>query len=307
MKINPRAELVFLGILWGISYLLIAVSLRYFSPATVVFIRLLAGALTLAIAVAASGEFKLERAELVKFFKYMPLQALISSTLPFLFISWGETRTSVATAGMLNAATPLFTFVFARIFISRERDGALKVLGLVLGVVGVALILHPWSASNDASELVGALVVLLASALYGYGFVYTRKYLREGFGSAKLMALFQLSFACLLSIPFLAFFPPPARHTVSFDGAISAVLVLGVVQTGLATLMYHRLVRQLGATASSVVTYVIPLVAVAAGVIFLGERLSPSFIAGALVVLVSVFLVARKQKRITPGLGATTF
>ena len=298
-----------MGGLWGLSYLLIAVGLRYFSPAVIVLIRTLSGTATLAAAVSLSpGSFKgFDRPARKRFFKYMPLQALVASTLPYLLISWGETRTSVSTAGVLNAATPLFTLVFAKIFLGGEHDSFKRVAGLVLGFIGVAIIIDPWSRQPGAqSELIGSMAVLCASALYGYGFVVTRKYFAHETGSAKVMALGQIGFAAILSIPFLVMFHAPTHKSISLWGALSAVLVLGVIQTGLATLMYHRVVRQLGATASSVVTYVIPLVAVAAGVIFAGNTLSPSFVAGAIVVLIAVSLAAGASPA-KPTLEATPF
>ncbi len=248
-----------------------------------------------------------DRALARRYLKYLPGQALVATTLPFLLISWGETRTTVATAGMLNAATPLFTFIFAKALLSTEASGARRIAGLVVGFVGVVVILNPWGHEPGAhSQLLGSVVVLGASALYGYGFVFTRKYFGDGIGSAKVTAAGQIGFATLLSLPFLLLFHAPAHRSASIAPSLIAVLVLGVVQTGLATLMYHRVVRQLGATASSVVTYVIPLVAVAVGVIFAHNRLSPSFVVGALVVLAAVFLVAgRASSRPEPEARAS--
>ncbi len=302
MRLDARVELVLLGVLWGISYLLIAIGLESFSPAVVVLVRTVAGTAVLAAAVLADPQARRDMRSYGAYLKYLPGQALVASTVPYLLISWGETRTSVATAGMLNAATPLFTFIFARIFIAEERDSFSKVLGLVFGFVGVALILEPWSSRPGAhGELVGSLVVLSASAFYGYGFVFTRKYLGHGSGSAKVAALGQIAFAAVLAVPFVPVFHAPAKRG-SLVVALTAVLVLGAVQTGLATLMYHRVVRSLGATASSVVTYVIPVVAVITGVLFAGDKLGASFIAGAAIVFASVYLVMR-QPRAIPAAG----
>ncbi|MDA8262805.1 MAG: DMT family transporter [Actinomycetota bacterium] len=295
MRLDARVELALLGVLWGISYLLIAIGLESFSPAVVVLVRSVMGTVVLVAAVLADAQARRDMRSYGSYLKYLPVQALVASTVPYLLISWGETRTSVATAGMLNAATPLFTFIFARIFIADERDSLSKVAGLVLGFAGVAMILEPWNSRPGAhSQLVGSLVVLSASAFYGYGFVYTRKYLGHRSGSPKVAALGQIALATVLAAPFVPFFHAPAKRG-SLLVAWSAVLVLGVVQTGLATLMYHRVVRSLGATASSVVTYVIPVVAVVTGVLFAGDRLGASFIAGAAVVFGSVYLVMRQQ------------
>ena len=295
MKINPRAELLALGAIWGVSYLLISIGLRVFSPAVIVLVRTASGAMTLgfSLLVSPSSWRGIDRAMARRYLKYLPAQALVATTLPFLLISWGETRTTVATAGMLNAATPLFTFIFAKALLRTEASGVRRIAGLVVGFIGVAVILNPWGNEPGAqSQLLGSVVVLGASALYGYGFVFTRKYFGDGIGSAKVMAFGQIGFATVLSLPFLLVFHAPAHRSASIAPSLIAVLVLGVVQTGLATLMYHRVVRQLGATASSVVTYVIPLVAVVAGVVFAHNDLSASFVAGALVVLAAVFLVA---------------
>lgn len=209
---------------------------------------------------------------------------------------------------MLNAATPLFTFVLAQALLSHEgeSDSRAKLAGVGAGLVGVALILQPWNqAGQPKGALLGSLTVLAASIFYGYGFVFARKYLGNRGGSPKVMALGQITFACLFALPLLLVptsTPGGANHGAL--GPLVAIIVLGVIQTGIATLMFHRVVRALGATASSAVSYIIPLSAVVAGVVFADDHLSVSFIGGAVVVFFSVFLLARNQPRRSPVLQA---
>jgi drug/metabolite transporter (DMT)-like permease len=293
VKLNPRLELFLLGGLWGLSYVLIEVGLRDFSPAVVVFGRLLGGSLVLLVALIFSEKPFIKSGSRRKFWLLMPIQALVASALPYLAISYGETKTSTAIAGMLNAATPLFTVVFVKLTSSSEVVGRRKSVGVVLGLVGVALILSPWNSNGSSSaQLVGDLVVLLASISYALGFVYTKRYLGALSATPIMVAFAQISIAGAISILYLPFFHAPRHPSGSAVEGFLAIVVLGFVQTGLATLMYHRVVRELGATASSVVSYIVPLVAVAAGVVLLGDHLSGSFLAGAGVVLISVVMVA---------------
>ncbi len=230
---------------------------------------------------------------------HIPIQAVVASTLPFLCIAYGETKTSAAIAGMLNAVTPLFTFVFSLIFLPRDKDVRRKILALVLGSVGVVLILSPWASTGAGqARYIGSLVVLCASGFYAYGFVYTKKYLGTVTAAPLVLAFLQISFAALLAVPALVLFHAPRHPHGSLLKAIAAIVVLGVVQTGMATLMFHRIVKALGATASSFVTYVIPVVAAISGIVFLGNRLGISSIVGAAIVLGSVALIAAQSTRV---------
>ena len=306
LRFDSRLELVLLGSLWGISYALIPIGLDNFSPGIIVLGRLVLGAITLGIALIISRT-KLTSVHLdKKLRRNLPLQALVSSTLPFLLITYGETRTSAAIAGMLNAATPLFTFLFSLMFLPREAESPRKIVGVVIGLVGVVFILSPWDSSSVAtSQLIGSLVVLCASGFYAYGFIMTKKYLGEMALPPLVLAFIQISFAAILSIPAVFVLPGPKDPHGSIVLSMLAILVLGVVQTGLATLMYHRIVKALGATVSSFVTYVIPIVAAISGIVILGNKLTVASIIGACVVLGSVALVASKPNA-TPTEVATT-
>ncbi len=225
--------------------------------------------------------------------KVMPLQALIANTLPFLAISVGETKTSAATAGMLNALTPIATFVITLATKDNDRRRWYNYGGLLLGIVGVALILQPWSTSGS-SAIFGDVVLTLASLSYALGFVYTKRYVVDGDIKPLAASYYQVLFGLLLALPTL-FFPSFSGHSSqTYVGAIAAIVTLGVVQTGFATLIYHRINRSLGPTASSSVTYIVPLVAVISSVALLGESINLIFVIGGLTILASVVAITRR-------------
>ena len=226
-------------------------------------------------------------------FRVMPLQALIANTLPFLAISFGETKTSAATAGMLNALTPIATFVIALATKDNDRRSWYNYGGLILGVVGVALILQPWNTTGSGA-IIGDIVVALASLSYALGFVYTKRYVVNGDIQPLAASYYQVLFGFLLSIPTLWLVSFPAHSTRTYAAAVAAIVTLGVVQTGFATLMYHRINRSLGPTASASVTYIVPLVAVISSIILLGESVNLLFVVGGLTILTSVVAITRR-------------
>ena len=267
-----------LALLWGTSFTLIKVSLEGLTPAQLVLARLALGAAVLLV-VAAVRRVALPRVRAV--WLHLVGAALFGNVLPFLLLSYGERTAGAGIAGVLIGATPLLTLTVAYAALSAERATVRKVIGLIVGFVGIVLVLGPWRSAGGS--LAGELACAGAAISYAISFVYVRRFLSPRGIAPLALAAGQLLVAVVLQAavsPQLEWGPVAATGRV-----IAAIVLLGVLSTGLAYVLYFRLIADIGATSASAVNYVVPVAAVVVGVLFLGEPLTWNVVAGGLVVL----------------------
>ncbi|MDP8970276.1 MAG: DMT family transporter [Actinomycetota bacterium] len=278
-------RLCLLACIWGSSFLFIKLALAGLSPVQIVLARLTAGAAVLLAAVLLRRQ-PLPRAPVV--WGHLALMGVIANIFPFFLFGWGEQRITSGLAGVLNGTTPLFTLVIALAALPEERWSPARGAGLLLGFAGVLLVVGPWNVDPATSSPTGQLACLAAAGCYGIGFVYSRRFL-TGRGLSPLgLSAGQLSVAALilgLVSPLVA--PDPVRLDWVVVGS---VLALGAFGTGLAYLLYYRLIADAGATSASMVTYLIPVVAVVLGIGTLGEPVTWNLFAGAATVILGVAL-----------------
>lgn len=277
------ARLGALAVVWGSSFLLIKVGLRGLSPAQLVLSRLLFGAGVLLVVVAAR---RLRLPSELRMWGHLAVLAVTANVVPFVLFAWGEQRISSGLAGVLNATTPLLTVIVAVVVLPDERASFLRAVGVAIGFVGVVLIIAPWR-SGGSTSLAGDLACLGAAACYGVAFTYTRRFV-SGRGSPLALATGQLLVAALLQLAIIGISPGPAVHLTAV--VIAAAVTLGAVNTGLAYLLYYSLIRDVGATSASMVTYLMPIVAVGLGIGLLGERVTWNLFVGAAIVIAGVSL-----------------
>jgi drug/metabolite transporter (DMT)-like permease len=286
MRPADRILLLALGCVWGSSFLWTELGLRGFSPVQVVLGRLTVGGIVLLLAVRIVG-VRLPRSP--GMWGHLAVMAVIANIVPYFLFSWGQEEIPSGLAGVLNASTPLFTLVVASMALREERLGVFKIVGLLIGFGGVVLVVGPWEVDSAAGPLVRQLACVAAAACYAVGFVYTRRFLTgRGVGPMALAAA-QISLAAAilwLLTPFVG------RGAPTWSVApVAGVVILGLGGTGLAYLLFFKLVGAIGATATSLVTYVIPVVAVILGVVVLGEPLRWNLFAGGAVVVLGVGVV----------------
>jgi drug/metabolite transporter (DMT)-like permease len=219
--------------------------------------------------------------------RHFAIAALFANALPFTMLAWGEERITSAVTSVLNASTPLFTALAAAALL-RERLRAVQVTGLLAGFAGVAVAAGFGGRDLAHSSLWGAAAAVAAGACYGLAFAYMRQHL---IGVPPLHAATgQLIMASAWMLPF-------AAGTSAVDGVhltptrTTAILLLGVIGTGLAYILNYRLLADLGATKTSLVTYVIPVVAVAVGVAVLGEPFQRRVLVGGALIIAGIALV----------------
>lgn len=280
---SPYVRLVGLGSFWGTSFLLIKVALDGLPPLGIALARCIAGALVLWAYVLLTRR-RVPRD--LRTWRILTVAALFAAAVPFSLFSWGELHVTSALAGVYNATTPLFTVLVAIAVLPAERATRTRVLGLVLGTIGVVVVLGPWRGAGTNTVL-GQLACLGAGASYGVGLVWVRRWVSPLGLDVVVQTACQLTAATVM----LAAVTPFGGGDVSLTPRVlGAVLALGALGTGVALIVYNSLIRDIGATGTSLVTFIVPVVAVALGAVALAEPVTWNLFAGAAVVIAGVRL-----------------
>lgn len=281
MKPRDLAALVLLGALWGSSFLFIRVAAPALGPAPLADARvLLAAAALAAYAVMARQRLALR----ARWRGYLLLGAL-NSALPFALVGWSALRLPASLLSTLNGAIPLFTALVAAVWLG-ERLTPRKIVGLLLGLVGVGVLVgwSPLALSGGVLLAVGA--SLLAGLCYAFGAIHAR---RAFAGVPPLeLAVGQLLAAGLVLLPWAAAAAPDAAPS----GRVAlSVLALALLATAIAYLLFFGLLARVGPTKTNAVAFLIPGFGLLWGVLLLGEELTVGMTVGLALVVVSVLLV----------------
>ena len=276
-----------LGLIWGCSFLFIKLGLEALTPVGVAFVRLVIGSVTLLTIVRVTAT-SLPRSR--KTWGYLAIVGLLFCSIPFTLFAWGETQVSSILAGIINACTPLATLVVVLAAYPEERPTRQRVIGLLVGFVGVLIVVGVWEGLGGG-ELLGVLACIAAITCYGLAFPLTRRHL-VGTGDGPIaIAAGQVTLAALFLVPVVAVewalgspfvTAPPSATTVL------GMLALGGLGSGVAYVLNTHIVSVAGGTVASSVTYVTPLVSVAAGALLLAEPLNWHEPVGGAVVLLGV-------------------
>lgn len=283
MRTGSLVRITLLALIWGSGFLWIEISLRGFSPVQLTFVRLALGAAVLL------GVLRLRRLGLPRggqIWRHLIVAALLANAVPYLLFGIAQQTVASNLAGAINATTPLWAVVFAVAARTEPRLGGRRLAGLLVGLVGAVVILHPWT--DTTASLGGTLACLAASASYGASYVYMGKHLTNRGVPPLVLSAAQLIAASGLLIfaaPLDGFRTPDLR-----SDAVIALLILGTIGTGAAYVLNYRIIQDDGAILASTVTYLLPAVAAALGVLVLNEPLTAYLVAGVLVVLVGVAL-----------------
>jgi drug/metabolite transporter (DMT)-like permease len=274
-----------LALIWGASFLFIKVAVDEMPPLEVALYRTIFGALVL------FGMVAVTRARLPrdpKLFGHLFVVALFNHAIPFALFAYGEQYVSSIVAGIWNATTPLATLIVALMMLPEERPTRQRLIGLLIGFLGVLIVLGVW-AGIGANSLRGHLMCAAAAACYGIAIPYVRRFVAGRAISGPSLAAVQVSLGAVQLL--IATFVISGRPGWPGDWSLKvllSMLALGGLGTGVAFAFTYRVIRIVGATAVSTVTYLIPVVATALGVAVLHETLSWNEPVGALVVLVGV-------------------
>ncbi len=286
---KTRDLLAFLGLAlaWGSSFLWIKIAVAEIGPFMLVALRLLIGVIGLSVVVLISRpSWPAGRSAWIT----MGVLGLTNTAIPFVLISWGEQFIDSAVASVYNSTVPLFTVVIAHLALRDERFSRLKVLGVVLGFLGVVVIFAEDLLAGVRPGLLGQGAVLLAAMLYGASAVLARRNTKQL--DRQVIALLPLVIADLTVWTGVVALESPLRLP-QLTLTWVAILWLGVIGSFLAYLLYFYLVHSIGPTRSTMVTYTFPVTGLLLGAVFLDESITANLLLGSLMVLVSLLVVNR--------------
>lgn len=274
-----------LTLIWGSSFLFIAIGLDAFHPGLVTLLRVALGAGFLAL-IPRTRAVKIDREDLGR----IVFLAAVWVAIPFTLFPIAQQWINSAVAGMLNGATPIFTALLATVFL-RSLPGRFQITGLIIGFGGIMAIALP-SAGTGTTAAVGVALVVAATLCYAISLNLITP-LQQKYGSLPLMARVQL-LATLMVTPFGLWGLGGSSFSWS---SLLAVAAIGVLGTGLAFVLMGNLAGSVGATRASFITYLTPVVALALGVVFRGDVVSPIALVGVALVIVGAILASRSETR----------
>jgi len=294
--------LLALGFMWGTSYVFIKLGVQTLETFTLIAFRLGIGFLVLATVVALARE-PLPRNPWT--YLHLVVMAVINIVIPFTLITFAEQSVESALAAILNGAVPLVVIVLAALVFHDEPITVNRLLGLVVGYADViVLVSRGLTGGTDDAAFVGELALLGSTVAYGFGAVYARRYVR---GLRPMIpALFQVTFAFLIVSALALALERPLSVAWTAD-AVLAVLWLGVLGSGLAYLVFFRLIARVGATRTSLVAYLLPVYGIIAGILMFNEQIDTRVLVGTGLVFGGVALVnSRRGERRLFGRRETT-
>ncbi len=273
-----------LALIWGSGFFFTRIAVRDFTPATLIALR---SGLSAIILYALLRNRRLATPDRTwDAWRPFVILGLINVAIPFTLNAWGLTRIESGLAGILTATVPLFTVVIAHLTTQDERLTPPIALGIGVGLCGVITILGLDVGSLLEGSGLAMLAIVGASAIYGVVGVYGRRI--KGV-PPLVMAWGQMSTATVMLLPLVLLEQPWDSTTPSADGMLSlGALTLSTV---VAYIIYFRLLAVVGAVATSLVAYVIPVIAVLLGVVFLDEHLEPHHFAGMALILAAMGLI----------------
>ena len=291
MKLKHWILFLLLGVIWSASFLWIKIALEEIRPLTLVTYRVGFGLLTgLIVAVV----FRIPIPRDWKTWRVFIVLGILNVAIPFFLITWGEQTIDSAVASVLNATVPLFTIGIAHFFLRDDKMTVPRVVGLLIGFIGVVVLLSRDFDPKVHNSLIGQAAVIVASASYAVSYIYARRNTHnipgEIRGTLPLVS-------ALLVIGGTAPVAESPFRIPQLPLTWIALLWLGVLGTGLALIMQYHLVHEIGPTRATLVTYLLPLGGVLLGVVFLHEALTWQLLAGATLIISSIAVVNWNPKK----------
>ncbi len=299
-----------LALIWGSSYLFIRIGVEQLPPFQLVFIRTAIAAVGLNLVVYGRG-------------KRLPTDwhgwgdllflGIVNTVFPFALITWGETRIESGLASVLQGTAALFSLVIAHFLFADERITWRKVIGLLIGFLGVVVLASRSSGQTNTEthatlHLFGQLAIVASSLCYAIGGAYSRKAMQNRL-EPIVVAAGSMTVAALTT-GLIAYGAPsfggaaPVSLSQLTPNVLGAILALGLVNTFGAYLIFYSLVAALGAARTSMVTYIIPVVGLVLGALFLGERVDFRLGIGALLIVGGIAIVNLNLTAFFKGLTA---
>ena len=256
------------GLIWGASFLFIELALTFLTPIGVAFGRTFFGALAMVIAMVI---FKSTLPTSFEAWKHLTIAGMLMSSIPFVLFAYAQTQVTSALAAIINAVTPITTVIVLLVAFRTEKLKPHVVAGIVIGLVGVLVVLGAWQGFGENSPL-AIIAMLIAVILYGIGTPYVRKYVTPLNLATEVSVFGQIGTAALTLLPIFLLSGPLITSAPDL-ASVAAIVTLGALGSGVAYLLYYKILDVVGSAIASSVTYITPVIAVVLGVILLGEKL----------------------------------
>jgi len=261
--------LTILSILWGGSFFFVGVTVEALPPLTIVTLRVFLAAIALLAVVYFTGSRMPSNPTVWIAFIGM---GVLNNVIPFTLIVWGQTHIASGLASILNATTPMFTVVAAHFLTRDEKMSKLKVLGVVFGLAGVAIMIGREALGGLGENILGQFAVLWAAISYSLAGIYGRRFRQLGI-KPVVTATGQVTASSLVLIPLALFYDRPFTLPMPELEIWLAIVGLALFSTALAYILYFRILSTAGATNVLLVTLLIPVSAILLGTAILGEQL----------------------------------
>lgn len=282
-RLREFALLGLLALLWGSSYALIRVALESFPPVTLIAIRVSVATVFILALVAWRGE-RLPRDAAT--WGRLLVQSLLNSVGAWLVLAWGQQHVESGLAGVLNSTSPIFVFLIASALSGRVGEMS-KLAGAVLGLGGVVLIVGAGALEGLGKNVLAELAVLSGAMMYGGAAIYGRRFAHL---PPTVTAAGTMIWASVILCPLSIVVDRPWTLAVS-DASLAAALTLGVVCTGLALLIYFRLVVTIGSMGVASQAYLRAGISVVLGMAVFGESFRPEIAAGLVLAVAGVAMI----------------
>ena len=256
------------GLIWGASFLFVEYALTALTPIGVAFWRTTFGALAMLIAVLI---YKSKLPTSFEAWRKMAIAGMFMSSVPFTLFAFAQTYVTSALASIFNAVTPIATVIVMLIAFRSEKLLPHVVVGLVVGLIGVLIVLGVWQGFGD-NEPLAIVALLVAVTCYGIGTPYIRKYIAPLKLSTEVSVFGQIGTAAVTLLPIYLISGQYFTSTPTLP-AIGSVLAIGALGSGVAFLLYYKVLDVVGSAIASSVTYITPVIAVILWVLLLNEEL----------------------------------
>jgi drug/metabolite transporter (DMT)-like permease len=256
------------GLIWGASFLFIELALTFLTPIGVAFGRTFFGAIAMVITILI---FKSKLPTSLEAWKRLTIAGILMSSVPFVLFAYAQTQVTSALAAIINAVTPITTVIVVLIAFRTEKLKLHVIAGIVIGLLGVLVVLGAWQGFGENDSL-AILAMLVAVILYGIGTPYVRKYVTPLNLATEVSVFGQIGTAALTLLPFYLLSGPLITATPEIQ-SVAAIVILGALGSGVAYLLYYKILDVVGSAIASSVTYITPVIAVVLGVLLLGEQL----------------------------------
>lgn len=287
-------ERLLLAAIWGASFMFMRVGSPEFGPILFTSLRTGIAAIFLFGCLVLYKETSALRGRWRQIF----IVGTLNTTIPFVLFGYATLTLAAGTTSVLNATTPMFGAIVAYLWL-KDKLTISATFGLFIGFIGVYLLVsenlhfsHADAAESESNALLPTLAAMLAALCYGISANYTKKYL-AGIKPLALAAGSQISATAML-VPISLFFIP---ENIPSNNAIWSVLLIGIICTGIAYILFFRLIAQLGPAKAISVTYLIPAFGLLWGALFLGETISLIMLIGGIIILLGVALTTGVIKR----------